>query len=174
MDQEIDIVAELSNTDCRAMLRQVLGDLSRLTAAIKAMFPLIMGKGDGAVDTAIALIRRCARAEAEATGTKLKEAFMTPSEKLVWSATFAKVYTDSYGGDDHAVATSKAVRAAFYAVDALRVASTLINMNHRAYDEEVKKIAAEYTQLGKVVTIGKHIQVPDAAQAMYTAFLKED
>ena len=62
---KIDLIGDLTEQECRDMLADVLEDVSRLTLAIKTRHPLIMGKGDGAVDTAIDLIRRCRCCDAE-------------------------------------------------------------------------------------------------------------
>lgn len=61
----IDIVATMSDAECRAMLLAVLADISRLTSGIKKRFPLIMGSGDGAIDTALTLVERAAQLEDE-------------------------------------------------------------------------------------------------------------
>jgi hypothetical protein len=60
--EEIDVVASLTETEAKKLLRDVLGDVSRLTAAIDRTHPGAMGPGDATVDVAIALLEDAARA----------------------------------------------------------------------------------------------------------------
>jgi hypothetical protein len=55
----IRYVTEMSEDERRATLVAILEDLTRLTIAIKEVHPLAMGKGDGAIDTAIHHINTC-------------------------------------------------------------------------------------------------------------------
>lgn len=62
MTREIDadaFVRALSDAEARDMLATCIRDVGRLTAAIKDRYPLIMGAGDGAIDTAIRLVDEC-------------------------------------------------------------------------------------------------------------------
>lgn len=72
MSDEINIVDGLSEEDAKQMLHDVLADLSRLTAAIKKQYPLIMGAGDGSIDTAIRLLNEMVGPR-EAGGSALLE-----------------------------------------------------------------------------------------------------
>lgn len=59
--EEVDVVASLTETEAKKLLRDVLGDVSRLTAAIDRTHPGAMGPGDMTVDVAIALLEAAAR-----------------------------------------------------------------------------------------------------------------
>lgn len=55
----IRFVSEMTDEDRRTMLVGVLEDITRLTTALIDRHPLAMGKGDGAIDTAIHHINTC-------------------------------------------------------------------------------------------------------------------
>lgn len=55
--ETIDIVTGMTDKECRAMLRGMLTRLTSLTTAIGELRPGRMGKGDGAIDVAITLLR---------------------------------------------------------------------------------------------------------------------
>lgn len=57
--RSIDIVSSLTGEEAKDLARDLLEDLTRLTAAIRAKHPLLMGKGDGTIDAAIRLITEC-------------------------------------------------------------------------------------------------------------------
>ena len=55
--ERVDIVDSLTDDERREMLRRMIDDVGKLTAALKKRFPLAMGKGDSAVETAIFLLQ---------------------------------------------------------------------------------------------------------------------